>query len=100
MSEAWALFGLDRSLTSWPAVLRLSDALNVAKRTSLSTRFASPGGDAWVGAARPAPKPAQSAVTAAATRRRTGFGDVVRMRATLRRWPRQRHEQPANTCSP
>ncbi len=31
---AWALFGVDRSVISWPAKLRLREALKVAKRTS------------------------------------------------------------------
>ena len=33
---ACALFGVDRSATSWPATFRLSEALKVAKRTSAS----------------------------------------------------------------
>ena len=30
---AWALFGVDRSVTSWPAAARLSEALKVWNRT-------------------------------------------------------------------
>ena len=39
---AWTLSGVERSLTSWPATLRLSEALKVEKRTSRARSWEGP----------------------------------------------------------
>ena len=44
IAAAWALFGVDRSRTRSPALLRLSEALNVAKRSSAGWALPFPSG--------------------------------------------------------
>src|SRR6187200_2903014 len=82
---AWALSGVDRSLTSAPAALRLSEALKVATRSvrSGAADDAVPDAGAPAGAALAVPETAvvarAAAVRAAAASARRGVGVVLDM---------------------
>ncbi len=98
IADAWALFGVDRSRTRSPALLRLSEALKVAKRSSAglallfwpwALRCAGSYADAEAGRAGAARPATTSAAAVAARDRRVGGACMVepseRVPANLRR---------------
>src|ERR671911_931090 len=92
------LAGVDRSLTSWPAALRLSEALNVANRTGSfwPWRRSDPAAAVGVGRARVAAVRAAAAADAirADVRRRTAglpSGTMESDLLTIGRYPLARH---------